>query len=82
MAKRVFTPKAVSPEIAREIAISAAKSALHYATKGVADANGTIAQWTRRGITEVDGLTMADLERRVVLANEELARAETALAAL
>lgn len=82
MAKRAYTPKPISPEIARENAIGAAKSAVMYAQRDVTSAAETIAQWTRHGISEVDGLTMADLERRSARAAEELARAEAALAAL
>jgi hypothetical protein len=82
MAKRVYTPKAVSPEVAREAAISKAESAVLYAQRDVKEAAGTIEQWTRRGISEVDGVTMADLERRAARATEELARAEAALTAV
>lgn len=56
MAHRVFTTKAISPEIARENAISVAKAVAGNARKDVADARDLIARIEKMGAIEADAV--------------------------
>lgn len=86
MAKRVYTPKAVSPEIARENAIGAAKSHILYAQRDVNDAEMLIARIAKHGPVAADGvgaeISMARAERSLEQRKADLARCEAELASL
>ena len=82
MAKRIYTPKVLSPEMQRENALSAAKAHVYNAKKRFDDCARGVAQWERRGLTEADGITIKGLRRDAARAAEELAICEAELAAL
>lgn len=79
---KIEMAKQFSPDIIRENAIKKAESAVDYALKDVSSARKVIEQWARRGVSEVDGLTTAELGNRANRAVFELARAQSILAEL
>lgn len=80
MAKRIYTPRPVSPEIARENAIKEAKAVLMYAQRDLRDAEAMIAA-IKSGKADYT-LSLEAAERALETAKADLQRAEAAWTAL
>lgn len=78
MTKGIYKTKTVSPEIARENALSKAKSQVHNARKHLAMQESAEVSARKNG----DQKTIDRAPTAVALAKEDLARAEAELAAL
>jgi hypothetical protein len=84
MAKRIYTPKPVSPEIARENAISEARSRLHNERKHLKLSESVLASYLKRGDEFGDPTPegTAHRQRAVDISQADVARLEAELEAL
>lgn len=86
MAKRIYTPRQISPEIARENAISAAKANLEYARRELLAADALVARVATRGPVAADAvgdeIGLAGALRLQEIRATDLIAAQNALAEL
>lgn len=86
MAKRIFTPKTVSPEMARENALSAARATVHNCRNHVKlsqiSPKFLAAAASDPSFEAAARVTVAQLQAALANAESELVRAEAALVAL